>query len=93
MSFKAFDHIILEKCHIAWLTNQIICLFIINKWSYVAFKKYSNTAFFPSRSERNINFFGQLFRTDGALEPWKQPQEEDGLPNTMKLKWIQLIHS
>ena len=27
-------------------------------------------------SERNINFVGYLFKTDDALKPWKQLQEE-----------------
>ena len=48
---------------------------------------------FPSLSERNINFVGQLFKLDGAIKPWKQLQEKYGLANKLKFKWIQPIHS
>ena len=44
-------------------------------------------------SERNTNFVGQLFKTDGSVKPWKQLHEEYGLANKLKFKWIQLIHS
>ena len=40
-----------------------------------------------------FNFVGQLFKTDGAVKPWKQLQEEYGLAKKLKFKWIQLIHS
>ena len=53
----------------------------------------SKSIFFPSFSEQNITFVGQLFKTDGAVKPWKQPQEEYGLARKLKFKWIQLIHS
>ena len=53
----------------------------------------NKSVFFPSFSERNINFVGQLFKTDGTVKPWKQLQEEYGLANKLKFKWIQLIHS
>ena len=53
----------------------------------------NKSVFFPSFSEWNINFVGQLFKTDGAVKPWKQLQEEYGLANKLKFKWIQLIHS
>ena len=49
--------------------------------------------FFSSFSKRNINFVGQVFKTDGAVKPWKQLPEEYGLANKLKFKWIQLIHS
>ena len=49
--------------------------------------------FFSSFTERNINFVGQLFKTDGAVKQWKQLQEEYGLANKLNFKWIQLIHS
>ena len=52
----------------------------------------NKSVFFSSFSERNINFVGQLFKTDGAVKPWKQLQEEYGLANKLKIKWIQLIH-
>ena len=48
--------------------------------------------FFPSFSERNINFVGQLFKTYGTIKPWKQLQGEYVLANKLKFKWIQLIH-
>ena len=53
----------------------------------------NKSVFFSSFSERNINFVGQLFKTDGAVKPWKQLQEEYGLANKLNFKWIQLIHS
>ena len=42
--------------------------------------------FFSSFSEQNINFAGQLFKTDGAVKPWKQLQEGYGLANKLKFK-------
>ena len=51
----------------------------------------NKSVFFPSFSERNINFIGQLFKTDGAVKPLKQLQEEYSLANKVKFKWIQLI--
>ena len=48
---------------------------------------------FSSFSELNIIFAGQLFNTDGAVKPWEEFQEEYGLKNKLKFKWIQLIHS
>ena len=53
----------------------------------------NKSAFFSSFSEQNINFVGQLFRTDSAVKPWGQLQEEHGLANKLKFKWIPLIHS
>ena len=53
----------------------------------------NKSVFFPSFSEQNINFAGQLFKTDGAVKLWKQRQEEYGLANKLNFKWIQLIHS
>ena len=48
---------------------------------------------FSSFSEQNINFVGQLFKTNGPVKPWKQLQEEYGLANKLKINRIQLIHS
>ena len=53
----------------------------------------NKSVLFSSFSERNINFVGQLFKTDGTVKPWKQLQEEYGLANKLKFKWIQIIHS
>ena len=53
----------------------------------------NKSVFFSSFSERNINFVGHLFKTDGAVKPWKQPQEEYGQASKLKFKRIQLIHS
>ena len=53
----------------------------------------NKSVFFSSFSERNINFVGKLFKTDGRVKPWKQLQEEYGLANKLKFKWIQIIHS
>ena len=53
----------------------------------------NKSVFFSSFSERNIKFVGQLFKTDGAVKPWKQLQEEYGLANKLNFKWIQLIYS
>ena len=53
----------------------------------------NKSVFFSSFSERNINFVGQLFKTDGAVKLWKQLQEVYGLANKLNFKWIQLIHS
>ena len=53
----------------------------------------NKTVFFSAFSERNFNFVGQLFKTVGAVKPWKKLQEEFGLANKLKLKWIQQIYS
>ena len=53
----------------------------------------NKSVFFPSFSERNINFVGKLFKTDRTVKPWKQLQEKYGLANKLKFKWIQPIHS
>ena len=53
----------------------------------------NKSVFFSSFSEQNINFVGELFKTDGAGKPWKQLQEEYDLANKLNFKWIQLIHS
>ena len=53
----------------------------------------TKSVFFSSFSEQNINFVGQLFKTDGTVKLWKQLQEEYGLANKQKFKWIQIIHS
>ena len=39
-----------------------------------------------------MNFVGQLFKTDDTVKTWKQLQEENGLTNKLKYKWIQLHH-
>ena len=49
--------------------------------------------FFSSFPEQNINFVGQLFKTDSAVKQWEQLQKEYGLANKLTFKWIQLIHS
>ena len=49
--------------------------------------------FFFSFSEQNINFVGQLFKTDSAVKPSNELQEEYGLANKLKFKLIQIIHS
>ena len=51
----------------------------------------SKSVFFSFFSERN--FVGQLFKTDGTVKPWRELQEEHGLTNKLKFKWIQIIHS
>ena len=53
----------------------------------------NKSVFFPSFSEQNTILVGQLFKTEGAVKPWKQLQAEYGLANKLKFKWIQLIHS
>ena len=53
----------------------------------------NKSVFFSSFSERNINFVGQLLKTVGTVKPWKQLQEEYGLANKLKFKWIQIINS
>ena len=53
----------------------------------------SKSVFFSSFSEQNINFVGQLFKTDGTVKPWKQLQEDYGLANKLKFKWIEIIYS
>ena len=53
----------------------------------------NKSVFFPSFSEQNTILVGQLFKTEGAVKPWKQLHEEYGLANKLKFKWIQLIHS
>ena len=45
-----------------------------------------NKNVFFSSSEQNINFVGQLFKTDGSVLPWKQLQEEYSLANKLKFK-------
>ena len=61
-------------------------------WFNSEIQKGNKSVFSSSFSERNINFFGHLFKTDGAAKPWKQLQEEYFLPNKLKFKWIQLVH-
>ena len=34
-----------------------------------------------------------MFKKGGTVKPWKQLQEEYGLVNKLKIKWIQIIHS
>ena len=53
----------------------------------------NKSVFFPLFSERDNNFVGQLFKTEGALKSCEQLRGEYGLANKMKCKWIQLIHS
>ena len=53
----------------------------------------NESVFFSSFSAQNINFAGQLLKTDGAVKPWKQLQEEYGLASKLNFKWTQLIHS
>ena len=53
----------------------------------------NKSVFFSHFSERNINFVGQLSKTDAAVKLLEQVQEDYGLENKLKFKWIQLIHS
>ena len=62
-------------------------------WFNIQIQICNKSVFFPSFCEQNINFVGQLFKTEGAVKPWKQLKEEYGLANKLKFKWIQLIHS
>ena len=48
----------------------------------------NKSVFFSSFSERNKNFLGKLFKTDGAVKPWKQIQEGYGLAKKLKFKSI-----
>ena len=57
------------------------------------FQVGNKRVFFSSFSERNINFVGQMLKTDGIVKAWKQLQEKFGLANKLKFKWIQIIHS
>ena len=68
------------------ILSQFLCF---NSQIQIGYK----SVFFSSFSERNINFVGQLFKTDNTVKPWKQIQEEYGLANKLKFKWIQIIHS
>ena len=62
-------------------------------WFHSQIQIGNKSVSFSSFSEGNINFAGQLFKTDGTVKPWKQLQEEYGLANKPKFKWIQIIHS
>ena len=50
-------------------------------WFNIQIKICNKSFLFPSFSERNIDFVGQLFKIDGAVKPWKQLQGEYGLAN------------
>ena len=87
---KYFREISNTSSHVRhWYHLQIYLSFY---GSTVKSKKATKVSFFPSFSERNINFVGHLFKTDGAVKPWKQLQEEYFLPNKLKFKWIQQVH-
>ena len=60
-----------------------------NRKSKYATKKCLLFFFFWTK----YHFFGQLFKTGGAVKPRKQIQEEYGLVNKLKFKWIQIIYS
>ena len=62
-------------------------------WLNIQIQRGNKSYFFPSFSEQNTNFVGQLSKTDGAVKPWEQLQGEYGLANKLKFKWIQLIPS
>ena len=46
--------------------------------------------FFP---EKTLILLENCFKIESAVKPWEQIQEEYGPANTLKFKWIQLIHS
>ena len=52
----------------------------------------NKSGFFSSFSKRNNNFVEQLLKTDGSVKPWEQLQENYGLANKLKFKWIHLIY-
>ena len=70
-----------------------ICNFISVLWFNSQIQICNKSVIFSSFSEENINFVGQLFKAGGAVKPWEQLQEEYGLANKLRLKWIQRIHS
>ena len=74
----------------ALVQSEILSRFL---WFNSQIQIGNKSDFFSSFSERNINFVGQLFKTDGTVKPWKKLQEEYGLANKLNFKWIQLIHS
>ena len=62
---------------------------ICNLWFNRQIQIGNKIVVFSSLSEQNINFVGQLFEIDDTVKPWKQFQEEYGVGNKLKFKWIQ----
>ena len=77
------------SCQTLVVPSAILSQFL---WFSSQIEISNKIVFFFSISERNINFVGQKLKTDDAVKPWKQLQEEYGLANKLKFKWIQLIH-
>ena len=72
---------------------NFVSVAILSIWFNSQIQTGNKRVFFSSITERNINFVGQLFKTDSAVKPWKQLQEKYGLANKLKINWIELIHS
>ena len=59
--------------------------------SYIKIDK--TPVFFPSFSDKKLNFIGQLFGLNGKVKTWIDISSEFGLKNFQKFSWLQIIHS
>ena len=94
-SFPKYYREIINTCGNKFSCQTLVPSAVLSQflWFNSQIEIGNKSVFFPSFSEENINFVGQLFKTDGTVKPWEHFQEEYGLENKLKFRWIQLIHS
>ena len=74
----------------ATLPSTVACQFIwYNKHTQIDNK----SIYLHNFSNRNLNFVGQLFDTDGKLKPWESVKQQFFLKSNMQFQYRQIIHA
>ena len=91
---KFYKEIFIRRCkHLAspaTLPSTVACQFIwYNKYIQIDNK----SIYLHNFSNRNLNFVGQLFDTDGKLKPWESVKQQFFLKSNMQFQYRQIIHA
>ena len=64
---------------------------------FIWFNKYikidNSSVYIKYFSNKNLNFVGELFETDGKIKPWEKIKTLYNLPNNMEFCWMQIVHA
>ena len=74
----------------ATLPSTVACQFI---WFNKHIQIDNKSIYLYNFSNRNLNFVGQLFDTDGKLKPWECVKHQFLLKNNMQFQYRQIIHA
>ena len=74
----------------ATFPSTVACQFI---WYNKHIQIDNKSIYLHNFSNRNLNFVGQLFDTDGKLKPWESVKQQFFLKNNMQFQYQQIIHA